>query len=128
MRQGVFYGNNIRICRYARVSTKDQNSDAQEESRRRVGCSRIYRDIANGALPDRSGLEQCLADLNQGDTLIMWKLDRLGRSLPHLVKVVNSLQEKGSIVGRPSISQSDRKVQLAQEMTDKGCLPGAGNQ
>jgi DNA invertase Pin-like site-specific DNA recombinase len=88
----------------------------------------LYRDIANGALPDRSGLEQCLADLNQGDTLIMWKLDRLGRSLPHLVKVVNSLQEKGSIVGRPSISQSDRKVQLAQEMTDKGCLPGAGNQ
>ncbi len=159
------------IFGYARVSTKDQNSEAQEESLRRAGCSRIYRDIASGALSDRSGLEQCLADLNQGDTLIVWKLDRLGRSLPHLVQVVSSLQEKGvgfrsltegvvdttnpagelifsvfaalaqferglirertqaglsaarekgRIGGRPSISQSDRKVQLAQEMTDKG--------
>jgi DNA invertase Pin-like site-specific DNA recombinase len=159
------------IFGYARVSTKDQNTEAQEESLRRAGCSRIYRDIASGALSDRSGLEQCLADLNQGDTLIVWKLDRLGRSLPHLVQVVSSLQEKGvgfrsltegvvdttnpagelifsvfaalaqferglirertqaglyaarekgRIGGRPSISKSDRKVQLALEMTDKG--------
>lgn len=67
------------------------------------GCSRIYRDIASGALSDRSGLEQCLADLIQGDTLIVWKLDRRGRSLPHLVQVVSSLQEKG--VGFRSLAE-----------------------
>ena len=91
------------IFGYARVSTKDQNSEAQEESLRRAGCSRIYRDIASGALSDRSGLEQCLVDLSQGDTLIVWKLDRLGRSLPHLVQVVTSLQEKG--VGFRSLTE-----------------------
>ena len=91
------------IFGYARVSTKDQNSEAQEKSLRRAGCSRIYRDIASGALSNRSGLEQCLADLHQGDTLIVWKLDRLGRSLPHLVQVVSSLQEKG--VGFRSLTE-----------------------
>lgn len=91
------------IFGYARVSTKDQNSEAQEESLRRAGCSRIYRDIASGALSDRSGLEQCLVDLSQWDTLIVWKLDRLGRSLPHLVQVVTSLQEKG--VGFRSLTE-----------------------
>ena len=80
---------------YARVSTKDQNSESQEEALRRAGCSRIYRDIASGALSERSGLEQCLEDLSEGDTLIVWKLDRLGRSLPHLVQVVTLLKEKG---------------------------------
>lgn len=153
------------------MSTKDQNSESQEEALRRVGCARIYRDIASGALSERSGLEQCLEDLAEGDTLIVWKLDRLGHSMPHLVQVVNLLKEKGvgfksltegvvdtanptgelifsvfaalaeferglirertqaglaaakakgRIGGRPALCQSDRKVQLAQEMTEKG--------
>ena len=91
------------VLGYARVSTKDQNTTTQEEALLRAGCSRIYRDIASGALSDRSGLEQCLSDLGQGDTLIVWKLDRLGRSLPHLVQVVIMLQEKG--VGFKSLTE-----------------------
>nr|WP_320013306.1 recombinase family protein [uncultured Desulfobulbus sp.] len=88
---------------FARVSTKDQNSDSQEEALRRAGCARIYRDIASGALSERSGLEQCLNDLTEGDTLIVWKLDRLGRSLPHLVHVVTLLKERG--VGFKSLTE-----------------------
>ena len=91
------------IFGYARVSTKDQNSDSQEEALRRAGCARIYRDIASGALSERSGLEQCLNDLTEGDTLIVWKLDRLGRSLPHLVHVVTLLKERG--VGFKSLTE-----------------------
>lgn len=91
------------ILGYARVSTKDQNTTTQEKTLLRAGCSRIYRDIASGALSDRSGLEQCLSDLSQGDTLIVWKLDRLGRSLPHLVQVVTMLQKKG--VGFKSLTE-----------------------
>lgn len=91
------------ILGYARVSTKEQNTAAQEEALRRAGCSRIYRDIASGALSDRSGLEQCLADLTEDDTLVVWKLDRLGRSLPHLVQVVTLLKEKG--VGFKSLTE-----------------------
>jgi len=88
---------------YARVSTKEQNTATQEAALLRAGCSRIYRDIASGAMSDRSGLDQCLSDLGQGDTLIVWKLDRLGRSLPHLVQVVTTLQEKG--VGFKSLTE-----------------------
>ncbi len=83
------------VIGYARVSTKDQNSESQEEALRRAGCAGIYRDIASGALSERSGLEQCLEDLMEGDTLIVWKLDRVGRSLPHLVQTVTLLKEKG---------------------------------
>jgi len=93
---GIIYG-------YARVSTKEQNTETQEEALRRAGCSRIYRDIASGAVSERFGLEQCLADLSDGDTLIVWKLDRLGRSLPHLVQVVTLLKEKG--VGFKSLTE-----------------------
>jgi len=82
------------IFGYARVSTKEQKTTAQETALRRAGCSRIYRDIASGAVSDRSGLEQCMADLAEGDTLVVWKLDRLGRSLPHLVQLVTLLKEK----------------------------------
>ncbi len=91
------------IFGYARVSTKEQNTAAQEEALHRAGCSRIYRDIASGAASDRSGLEQCLADLTEGDTLVVWKLDRLGRSLPHLVQVVTLLKEKG--IGFKSLTE-----------------------
>lgn len=97
---GNFMGT---IFGYARVSTKEQKTATQEEALLRAGCSRIYRDIASGSLSDRSGLDQCLSDLSKGDTLVVWKLDRLGRSLPHLVNVVTTLQEKG--VGFKSLTE-----------------------
>lgn len=80
---------------YARVSTEDQDFSAQLDELRTAGCTKIYRDKVSGAKAERKGLDQCLASLQEGDTLIVWRIDRLGRSLAHLVSVVTNLQEKG---------------------------------
>jgi len=80
---------------YARVSTDDQNLDLQERALTAAGAEKIYRDQASGALSSRTGLNAALAALKPGDTLIVWRLDRLGRSLPHLISVVGELGERG---------------------------------
>ncbi len=80
---------------YARVSTQDQNLDLQKDALLKIGCERIFTDIASGAKSSRTGLDDALDFLREGDTLIVWRLDRLGRSLKHLIEVVNSLNEKG---------------------------------
>jgi len=79
---------------YARVSTQDQNLDLQKDALLQIGCERIFTDIASGAKSSRTGLDDALDFLREGDTLVVWRLDRLGRSLKHLIEVVNSLNEK----------------------------------
>lgn len=80
---------------YARVSTDDQNLDLQERALAAVGVDQIYRDQASGALSSRAGLTEALKAVSAGDTLVVWRLDRLGRSLPHLIAVVAELGERG---------------------------------
>lgn len=79
---------------YARVSTRDQSFDLQIDDLKKDGCEIIYRDTASGAKDDRPALRDLLDSLRPGDTLVVWKLDRLGRSLRHLVELVKILEDK----------------------------------
>lgn len=79
---------------YARVSTADQNLDLQLDALKKAECEKIFQDIASGAKKDRPGLAEILEFIRPSDTLVVWKLDRLGRSLPHLVKVVTDLKNR----------------------------------
>jgi len=79
---------------YARVSTADQYLRMQEDALRSTGCEEIYHDIASGAKTARPGLFEALSHLRSGDTLVVWKLDRLGRSLAHLIQTVKELSDK----------------------------------
>lgn len=80
---------------YARVSTLEQKLDLQTDAFQRAGCEKWFSDIASGSKDARPGLAQALAALRPGDTLVVWKLDRLGRSLSHLVTTVNALAARG---------------------------------
>lgn len=80
---------------YARVSTKDQSVAMQVDALKAAGCERIYEEVASGARTDRPVLEDLVAHLRAGDVLVIWKLDRLGRSLKHLVTLTNDLLERG---------------------------------
>lgn len=89
---------------YARVSTNDQNLDLQEDALKAANCERILTDTASGAKTERPGLNKALAECRTGDTLVVWKLDRLGRSLPHLVETVRELVARG--VGFKSLQEN----------------------
>ena len=80
---------------YARVSTEGQALDLQIDALREAGCERFYSDVASGAKAARTGLAEVLDYLRAGDTLVVWRLDRLGRSLSHLIEVVSSLDRVG---------------------------------
>lgn len=80
---------------YARVSTADQTLDSQVRDLEAAGCARVFTDVASGAKSERPGLEEALGALQEGDTLLVWRLDRLGRSLGHLIQVVQELRERG---------------------------------
>lgn len=81
---------------YARVSTEEQNLDLQRQALEAAGCEKIFEDHGiSGAAVARPALGQALAALSAGDVLIVWKLDRLGRSLPHLIEVITGLREAG---------------------------------
>ena len=80
---------------YARVSTIEQNPDLQVDALKKAGCERTYIDKASGAKADRPELTKALEQLRKGDCLIVWRLDRLGRSLKHLLEVVEDLEIKG---------------------------------
>ena len=80
---------------YARVSTGSQHLDMQLDALRAAGCTRILTDTASGALTARPGLDEALTELDDGDTLVVWRLDRLGRSLPHLVTTIENLTKRG---------------------------------
>jgi DNA invertase Pin-like site-specific DNA recombinase len=80
---------------YARVSTVDQRLDLQQDALRDAGCERIFTDTASGAKAARPGLTAALETCRAGDILVVWKLDRLGRSLTHLVETVHALATRG---------------------------------
>lgn len=80
---------------YARVSTQDQNLDLQAEALTRAGCEKIYEDKISGVRVERPGLTRALEMLREGDTLVVWKLDRLGRSVKQLVDMVGELHKQG---------------------------------
>lgn len=80
---------------YARVSTQDQNLDLQRDALAAAGCRKIYEDKAGGSRTERPGLDRALEMLREGDTLVIWKLDRLGRSVKHLVDLAGNLAAQG---------------------------------
>jgi DNA invertase Pin-like site-specific DNA recombinase len=79
---------------YARVSTRDQHLDLQLDALKKSGCQKIYQETGGGAKADRSILTDLLNNIREGDVLVIWKLDRLGRSLKNLVEIINQLIEK----------------------------------
>ncbi len=80
---------------YARVSTADQTLVLQQDALTKAGCERIFTDTASGSLVVRPGLDEALDFARSGDTRVVWRLDRLGRSLRHLIDTVALLQERG---------------------------------
>ena len=80
---------------YARVSTDDQNLTLQLDALKKGGCTRVFTDTVGGARLVRPGLAETLSHLRAGDTLVVWKLDRLGRSVKGLVDLVNTLEARG---------------------------------
>ena len=79
---------------YSRVSTSDQDLSAQTDSLSRAGCDRLFSDTASGKNADRPGLRDCLSHLRPGDQLVVWKLDRLGRSLKDLIALMSELEAR----------------------------------
>ena len=88
---------------YARVSTNEQNSDLQSDALKANGCVKVFTDKASGSLDRRPQLDRLLDQLRPGDTVVVWRLDRLGRSLKHLIQLVEELAEKG--VGFRSLTE-----------------------
>jgi len=104
------YNENIKRLRsamkvgYARVSTHDQHLALQLDALRKAGCRQVYEEVISGARAERPVLQQALAHLRQGDVLMIWKLDRLGRSLRHLIEVVSDLAQRG--IGFKSLQEN----------------------
>lgn len=89
---------------YARVSTQDQNLDLQIDALQKAGCEKIIEDRITGSSETRPGLNTLFEMLRKGDILVVWRLDRLGRSLKHLIEMVNKLDEQG--IAFKSITES----------------------
>ena len=89
---------------YARVSTPDQTPQLQLDALQQAGCSKIFTDTISGAKTERPGLEQALSYVRPGDTLVVWRLDRLGRSLKHLIETITALHDRE--IGFKSITEN----------------------
>jgi DNA invertase Pin-like site-specific DNA recombinase len=89
---------------YARVSTDDQNAALQQDALKAAGCIKIFTDKASGSLANRPQLDRMLDQLRAGDVIVVWRLDRLGRSLKNLISLVEDLAEKG--VGFRSLTEN----------------------
>src|SRR5512147_1029319 len=89
---------------YASVSTADQTLDLQKVALHQAGCSKIFTDTANGAKAESTGLDEALNYIRQGDTLVVWRLDRLGRSLNHLIETITGLNNRH--IGFKSITEN----------------------
>src|SRR5437763_7076389 len=89
---------------YARVSTTDQTLDLQQDALEKIGCTKIFTDTASGAKAERPGLTEALAYVREGDTLVVWRLDRLGRSLKHLIETITDLNNRR--IGFKSIQEN----------------------
>ena len=79
---------------YARVSTQDQTLNLQRDALQKIGCKKIFTDTASGAKAERKGLDEVLEYVREGDTLVVWRLDRLGRSLKHLIETITDLNNR----------------------------------
>ena len=88
---------------YARISTTEQKLEPQVDALKAAGCETVFEDVISGAKAERPGLNNALAFLRKGDTLVVWKLDRLGRSMKHLVETVTNLGDRG--VGFRSLTE-----------------------
>jgi DNA invertase Pin-like site-specific DNA recombinase len=89
---------------YARISTHDQTLALQLDALEKVGCDRILTDKVSGSKAERKGLTEALSHLREGDTLVVWRLDRLGRSLRHLIDTITALNERG--IGFKSLTEN----------------------
>lgn len=89
---------------YARVSTQEQTLDLQKDALEKIGCAKIFTDVISGAKTERKGLEDALSYVREGDTLVVWKLDRLGRSLKHLIETITNLNNRN--IGFKSITEN----------------------
>ena len=89
---------------YARVSTQDQTLDLQKDALGQAGCNKIFTDTASGAQLERPGLDEALSFVQEGGTLAVWRLDRLGRSLKQLIETVSLLHQRG--IGFRSLTES----------------------
>ena len=89
---------------YARVSTVDQTLDLQKDALQQAGCTKIFTDTASGAKAERAGFDEALNYVRAGDTLVVWRLDRLGRSLKHLIETITTLNKRE--IGFKSITES----------------------
>lgn len=89
---------------YARVSTQEQTFDLQKDALTKAGCEQIFDDTMSGAKAERPGLQEALSFMREGDVLVVWKLDRLGRSLKNLIALVTDLEARG--VGFRSVTEN----------------------
>jgi DNA invertase Pin-like site-specific DNA recombinase len=89
---------------YARVSIQEQTLNLQRDALEKAGCNKLFTDTASGAKTERIGLEEALNYVRKGDTLVVWRLDRLGRSLPHLITTMTGLEERG--IGFKSLTEN----------------------
>jgi len=89
---------------YARVSTSDQTLNLQQDALEKIGCAKIFTDIISGSTTERSGLDEALEFVREGDTLVVWRLDRLGRSLKHLIETITNLNNRK--IGFKSIQEN----------------------
>jgi DNA invertase Pin-like site-specific DNA recombinase len=91
----VFATGGCMLIGYVRVSTDEQTTKMQEDALSKMGCEKIFKDVASGAIDQRPGLIESLNFARPGDCIVVWRLDRLGRSLRHLIETVNQLNERG---------------------------------
>jgi DNA invertase Pin-like site-specific DNA recombinase len=89
---------------YARVSTSDQTLNLQQDALEKIGCAKIFTDIISGATTERQGLDEAIKYVREGDTLVVWRLDRLGRSLKHLIETITNLNNRN--IGFKSIQEN----------------------
>jgi DNA invertase Pin-like site-specific DNA recombinase len=89
---------------YARVSTQEQILNLRRDALEKAGCSKLFSDTATGAQAERKGLDEALNYVRKGDTLVVWRLDRLGRSLTHLIATMTDLEERG--IGFKSLTEN----------------------
>jgi DNA invertase Pin-like site-specific DNA recombinase len=89
---------------YARVSTQEQTLDLQKDALEKIGCIKIFSDVVSGAKAERKGLQEALEYVREGETLVVWRLDRLGRSLKHLIETITRLNNRK--IGFKSITEN----------------------
>lgn len=89
---------------YARVSTQEQTLDLQKDALEKIGCTEVFTDVISGAKAERKGLKEALDYVREGDTLVVWRLDRLGRSPKHLIETITKLNNRK--IGFKSITEN----------------------